>query len=132
MVRGISFFLSCFGVNFLSRGDNTSRVHDLLDSSPNLLHAYKEGFVSIFYTCKRLEKMAFIVRSPCTWVHSVKRERESFLSWGVRKICFFRVYSLGFGKREKIRENLFSSPSFFHLFISSKSSSSISRKVLEI
>ena len=125
------FFWAYFDMELREGVTSVGRVQDLLDSSPNLLHAYKEGFVSLFCTCKRPEKRAFMVRSPWAWVHGVKRERESFLL-SVRKIYFSRVCSLGFEKREKMREKLFSSPSFFHILISSRSPSLTYRKVSEI
>ena len=98
---------------------------------PTLLHANRKGPISHFCVCRRSEKEFSILRGfgYGSW-H--EKEVESPLLLGVCKIYFSRVYSLGFGKREKIRKKLFSSPTFFHLFISSRSLFLTSRKILEI
>ena len=86
------FFWICFGMELGEGAIPLGRVQDLLDSSPNLLHAYKEGFVSLFCACKRSEIRDFTMRSLWEWVHSVKREGEPFLLGCAQNLFFQSLF----------------------------------------
>ena len=125
------FVWACFGMKLGEGATSLGRVQDLLDSSPNLLHANKKGSISHFCACKRSEKEFSMLRGLGAWFLSWKRGGESSLLGSAQNLVFWGFY-LRIWKKKKIIKKIVSSLSFFHLFISSRSPSSTSKKVSKI
>ena len=99
---------------------------------PTSLYVEIKGVLFHCCVCKRPEREVFMLRGILGMFSWCERKGESSSLGVCAKIKFLWFYSYGFGKREKIRKKLFFSLSFFYLFISSRSPSSISRKILKI
>ena len=125
-------FLSCFHINFWVGA--TTHQESMISKTlhPTSLHIEIKGVLFYSYACKGPEREAFTLRGVLGMVSWRERRGESSSLGVCAKIRFLGFWSSGFEKKEKIRKKLFFTPSFFHFFISSKSPSLISEKVLEI
>ena len=120
--EGVShIFLAYFGINFWVGA--TTHQESMISKTLHPISLHVENKRVLFYSCmcNRSEREAFMLRGVLGMVSWHERRGESSSLGVCAKIRFLGFWSSGFGKREKIRKKLFFSPSFFHLFISSRS-----------